>query len=365
LSSRDIPLRDLDLNLLRILEIVLDEGSVGGAASRLGVTPSAVSHALGRLRELLDDPLFVRGAQGMRPTPRALEIGAAIRGGLRQLESALATADFIPEVSRRAFTIVCSAYACAVLLPPLLDLLRGRAPDVQVAVRGWDHEALDDFASGRVDVLIGSFLRIPERCSAVPLLEDPAVWLAGRDYVLAVGDDPADWRASLAHVAAAAADSLTERARTMSSRGFERRLALEECCPVYLGRWRGDVGGCRPQELPHAAVAPVLAQRADLAALVPRRLALLNASAFGLDVIEPGGGRLPRPLELSAVWEPDPLRGRAVGWLIEQLQAAARKSDSCSPGRDEAPSFIGTDGSARGDERAGRSRTLFPAVGHR
>src|SRR5579863_2087615 len=89
----------LDLNLLRVFDVLLEERSVTRAGGRLGLTQSAVSHALNRLRYHLDDELFQRHAQGMQPTRRALEIGPSLHAALAQLQTALAPADFHPAVS--------------------------------------------------------------------------------------------------------------------------------------------------------------------------------------------------------------------------------------------------------------------------
>jgi DNA-binding transcriptional LysR family regulator len=80
---------DMDLNLLRVFDTLMELRSVTRAADRIGVTQSAVSHALGRLRHALDDPLFVRGAQGLQPTPRASEMAPGVREGLRQINQTL------------------------------------------------------------------------------------------------------------------------------------------------------------------------------------------------------------------------------------------------------------------------------------
>ncbi len=72
-----IDLSRVDLNLLVVFGVVLEEGHVARAAGRLNLTPSAVSHALGRLRDLLNDPLFLRTPKGVVPTTRALELGRA------------------------------------------------------------------------------------------------------------------------------------------------------------------------------------------------------------------------------------------------------------------------------------------------
>src|SRR5256885_7423857 len=95
----------LDLNLLRVFEALMQERSATRAGERLGLTQSAISHALNRLRYVLQDELFVRGPDGMQPTERAAEIAPRLRQGLLQLQLALAPADFVPERSDRRFTI--------------------------------------------------------------------------------------------------------------------------------------------------------------------------------------------------------------------------------------------------------------------
>jgi len=87
----------LDLNLLRVFEALVEERSVTRAGARLGLTQSAISHALNRLRYVLKDELFVRGPDGMQPTERAAEIAPRLRQGLLQLQLALAPTEFIPE----------------------------------------------------------------------------------------------------------------------------------------------------------------------------------------------------------------------------------------------------------------------------
>src|SRR5882672_1496076 len=95
----------LDLNLLRVFDALMEERSVTRAGARLGLTQSAVSHALGRLRHLLKDELFERAHDGMLPTPRAVEIGPRLREGLYQLQLALAPAEFVAAETERRFTI--------------------------------------------------------------------------------------------------------------------------------------------------------------------------------------------------------------------------------------------------------------------
>ncbi|MAF86625.1 MAG: LysR family transcriptional regulator, partial [Pseudomonas sp.] len=93
---------NFDLNLLRVLDALLREQNVSRAAERLALSQPAVSNALNRLRELLDDPLLVRVGRRMQPTPRALALEAPIRSALRQLEQSLSAGEsFVPGESRQ------------------------------------------------------------------------------------------------------------------------------------------------------------------------------------------------------------------------------------------------------------------------
>ncbi|MEI9891383.1 MAG: LysR family transcriptional regulator [Caulobacteraceae bacterium] len=135
-----------------MFDALLDERNVTRAGARLGHSQSAVSHALSRLRQLLDEELFVRRSSGMDPTPRALEIGPALHTALLQMQTALAPAAFDPAATERRFSISAGPYGCAVLIPPLWSSCSAsmrRARPMQVTPYGAGTvEALD---TGRVD----------------------------------------------------------------------------------------------------------------------------------------------------------------------------------------------------------------------
>src|ERR1700761_6423712 len=113
----DFHFQSLDLNLLRLFDALAEERSVTRAGARLGMSQSAVSHALNRLRHVLQDELFVRSPEGMRPTARAEEIAPRLRRGLDELQLALAPTHFTPAETQRRFTVATSAYMGAVLMP--------------------------------------------------------------------------------------------------------------------------------------------------------------------------------------------------------------------------------------------------------
>ena len=105
-----IQFKNLDLNLFRVLLALLDHRSVSRAAEELALTPSAVSHALGRLRIALNDPLFDRRAGGLSPTAYAIEVGRQVRASMDTLRDALNREEFDPAIAEREF-IVAGVYS--------------------------------------------------------------------------------------------------------------------------------------------------------------------------------------------------------------------------------------------------------------
>src|SRR5262245_7377574 len=125
-----------DLNLLVLFEAVMAAQHVGRAAEQLHISPSAVSHGLGRLRHFLNDPLFLRTPKGVVPTERAIELSAPISDILAQVRGVVATVvPFVPSKSTRRFTIGAPDAVSAVILPALRNALRRKAPLIDIGIR--------------------------------------------------------------------------------------------------------------------------------------------------------------------------------------------------------------------------------------
>ena len=124
----------LDGRLLQVLLAVIEERSVTRAAQRLGVTQSAVSHVMERLRELLGDPLFVKSGRGITPTARAEALAVPARVLLEEMHRFLAGAELEPARVKTTFTIGANDLQRDLLLPPLLRSLRDRAPGLALRV---------------------------------------------------------------------------------------------------------------------------------------------------------------------------------------------------------------------------------------
>ena len=126
--------RTLDLNLLRVFDEVMAEGSPTRAARNLSLTQPAVSNALRRLRDTLGDELVQRSGQGMAPTPRARAIWPAVREALAQLQSSLIPNEFVPAEANTSFVLAMSDASAAELIPVLTETLEKQAPRVTLRV---------------------------------------------------------------------------------------------------------------------------------------------------------------------------------------------------------------------------------------
>jgi DNA-binding transcriptional LysR family regulator len=171
-------IKDIDLNLLRLFDAVYRTGNVSRAAELLAMTQPAASQGLTRLRALIHDPLFMRGAGGVQPTPKAQRLAEPVRQALATLEQALGeTAGFDPAQSTRSFHIHMSDIGESRFLPELMVALREQAPGVRIETRPVARdqitEALD---AGRIDFAFG-FLPMVKETQRLQLLADRYVVL--------------------------------------------------------------------------------------------------------------------------------------------------------------------------------------------
>lgn len=148
-------IRRLDFNLLKALDVLLDERNVTRAAERLALTQPAVSGMLTRLRESFDDPLFVRAQRGMVPTTRALALAEPVKRLLSDIESLLQPQAFDPPTARMTVTVASTDYALRAVVVPFLSAVREQAPNIRVAVQPVDNQALlAQFDRGEVDLAL-------------------------------------------------------------------------------------------------------------------------------------------------------------------------------------------------------------------
>ena len=175
-------LRNIDLNLLVVLDALLTEKHVTRAGIRLHLSQPAISHSLNKLRGVLDDPLLIRQGNEVVLSALAQNLQAPLKDILGQIESLLGRSiDFVPANSQRTFRVAMSDYGAAIVLPTLLVHLRAQAPDTSlVVVQDSRLGMLEQIEQGKIDLALGVFASLPaDLCSEV-LFEETFTCLLNR-----------------------------------------------------------------------------------------------------------------------------------------------------------------------------------------
>lgn len=323
-----VSLNNLDLNLLRIFDAVMEERSVLRAGQRIGLSQSAISHALARLRDLLGDELFVRTSSGMQPTARALAMAPFVREVMVRVELAVGPARFDPATSRRRFTLAANDFLTAVIVPHLLRILRAEAPQVDLVTRpGTRIDLAEQIDLGRVDVAVGGFSSVPARMKSGVLFEYDDVLIAHARHPLRKKPVSMLDLANLPLMVVSLGGQEEGAVEGyISERGLARRSEMFDRVGLERAFAASDRLPRLALVLPHFLALPVLLAGSDYAAIVPRPLAAVFAAAGGVSMHE-----LPYPTEPATaqlVWhertEPDP----ACAWLRRTLSRAAEAASS-------------------------------------
>jgi DNA-binding transcriptional LysR family regulator len=305
---------NLDLNLLRVFDALLDERSVTRAGDRLGLTQSAVSHALGRLRHVFDDPLFTRRAGGIEPTPRALEIGPGLHTALAHLQDALSPPGFDPLTTERRFTLAAGPYACTIVAPPLLERLRRAAPRIELQIDAHGPNLHENLDTGRIDAAIVSLDAQAPRFHFEPLFTEDMVW---------VGRAEEDGELTEQRVATRRRIVISGLREPLEGEDAGVSAAISRRSAVGAGRPASEVDA--PPEIgvtvPDVFSAVVIAGRSDMVALVPRRLAQIASRAGNVTTREPF--QPSEPLIIGALFRADRLTQPALAWFAQTLRDVA------------------------------------------
>ena len=225
---------NFDLNLLRVLDALLRERNVSRAAERLSLSQPAVSNALARLRELLDDPLLVRAGRAMQPTPRALALEAPIRHALQQIEHSLIAGEaFDPARSHQRFRIAVTDYVELICMPALMRRLAEHAPGIQLAIQHLTPtlpvEALDN---GEVDLVLGRFLEVPSRFHVRRWASETLQVAVRRDHPLLMAGLDLDAFLRLRHLWVHGGQTRGMVDQWLEAQGLERKVVYTT--PNYL-----------------------------------------------------------------------------------------------------------------------------------
>ena len=248
-------IRSVDLNLLPVLDALLRQRSATVAARELNMSQSALSTALGRLRTLLGDELFVRTGRGLHPTARASALAEPLAEILERVrDRVLQSSTFDPRAARVEFRIAHSDVGAYVLWPRVVRAVRSRAPGVRLALRTLQQaEIAPALAEGQVDLAIGSYPALPESLFQQRLFERVYVALVAAGHPLA--------RKTLTLGNFAATPQIVVRAAAGVQDRIDEALAR--------------AGLVRPDcvELPSYLMIPPMLEAGDFLAVVPGQLA--------------------------------------------------------------------------------------------
>jgi DNA-binding transcriptional LysR family regulator len=301
-NMHDRALSSIDLNLLVVLRALLRERHVTRAAGRVGLSQSATSHALARLRGLFGDPLLVQSGRTLSLTPRAARLLPALERGLSDLESAVAVEpEFDPSTARRAFTLAMADYLQALIMGPLLRQVATRAPGVDLSVVVFPN-LRELTESGTVDLALSVPQPELRDLSHEALFPDEFVCMVRRGHPQIKKAPTLDTYLSQRHVVVAPGGtpgSLVDS--VLAERGLERRVALR---------------------VTNFLIAPVVVCQTDFVSTMPVRLARRLAKTYPLRLFPPPI-KLPR-FDYGMFWHPRLDSDPAQRWLRAMVGGVSR-----------------------------------------
>jgi DNA-binding transcriptional LysR family regulator len=317
--------RRIDLNLLHVFDAIMRERSLTKAAKSLDLTPSAVSHAVGRLRRALRDELFLRNGNDMKPTPRALELAVTVRGSLVALEAALTPAEFTPAESSRSFRIAAGDYGCLVMLPPLVERLARKAPQIDLYIVPINRIDIgEQLERGAVDIVFGWFDSLPSGVDRRVLLTESGVFVVRAGHPLTRERLTHGRIFDFPHVAVDLTGMEDTRSHGfLDDRGLVRRVWMTYS--VSEARGVGDLSARVAITLPSfTSVVPVI-RHSDMVATLPERLARQAVDAGGVVILE----RIEEPVTVAveAVWPVRREHDAGLRWLLDEMAEVCTEID--------------------------------------
>jgi DNA-binding transcriptional LysR family regulator len=314
--------RKIDLNLVALFDTMMRHRSVTASARELGVTASAVSHGLARLRRLVGDELFVTRPQGMEPTARAHALAPDVYQGLGRLTAALEERSFDPGETPRTFAIAASDYACSAILPTLMRDLARSAPQIHIKVFPTSRlDVVRHLDEDRVQAVMGWFDVVPERLHRHTLLLDQEAIVVRLGHPLLADAITRTRLLSFPHLVVEVTGSEDRGADGfIDERGVRRRVWIERLL-IEADTHEGGPVGRVAMTVPRYADVPPILNATDMVATLPRRLALHVAARDGLAVLEPPYD--PPTIALEMICHERAAADPGLRWLIDQIKTAA------------------------------------------
>ena len=299
----DTQVRRLDFMLLLVLREGVRKRKLSDVASTLGVTQTAISHSVARLRDLFDDELFIRRPHGVEPTARAVELANIAEAVIEAAGSMLANpAPFDPSTEERTVRICTLDYEVT-LMSEAIETLRRAAPGIRFEFRGMGKDAAvlalerDD-----ADIWLGFARQLPAHLESILLFEETYKAISRMRHPRISADMAVDLDTycTEGHVLAAPGGTTGGIVdKTLRAAGRQRTVAV--MTTSFLS-------------------ALDVVSRTDLIATVPARLAKAQAKNFELNIHDPPIAL--RPFQVSATWHKRASSDPAIRWVVERIEAA-------------------------------------------
>ena len=293
-------LRNIDLNLLVVLDALLTEKHVTRTGARLHLSQPAISHSLSKLRVLLDDPILIRQGSEVVLSALAQNLQAPLKEILSQIEILLGKSiDFVPANSHRTFRLAMSDYGAALVLPKLLRQLRAQAPNTTLVVtQDSRHGMFEQIAQGKIDLALGVFPHLTADISSEVLFEETFSCLLDRSTLPASGQLDLDNYLLRPHISVSV-DGCTngEIDRLLRAEGLQRRIAVS---------------------VPHWRTAPSMISNTDLILTVATRT--LDNAPLDDDLVSLSPPLPIPPFPFVQIWHNRFGEDPAHIWLREQVR---------------------------------------------
>lgn len=304
--------RTLDLNLLRVFDIVMVERNVTRAAARLSMSQPAVSNALRRLREATGEDLFVPGSSGVTPTAHAENLWPAVRVAMNGLREVFDPQAFDPRHNPRSFTLVMADATAAVLVPRLLEALEQESARVDLRVEPLTtRDPRAQLERGAADVAVGFFPDVARALAASAGRDECRIdALYTCDYVCVMRREHALARRDTLQL-----DDYCDARHVRVSFAGRNHGFVDEALAA-LGRERRVV-----LTISHFATAAQAVQGSDLLTVFPRSYVPVSGVAAGL-AVRPLPFTVPR-IDVGALWHRRHEREPAHRWLREHITRVA------------------------------------------
>lgn len=299
-------IQNLDLNLLKTLYVLLEELNVSRAATRLSLSQSAVSHALGRLRQYFNDPLLIKIQNGMTPTVLAEDLKAPLAQIIGSIKSLTGDNTFDPAVESAVFRIAASDYGAGIILPRLIERMSSLTPNCAIECRPISDHLAHDLKLGIVDLAFGGYKPF-ENFSHDVIFNDRYIGVVRKNHPILGGKITKKQIKKWPHA------YIDVSANTERKDELYKSLGINSDDDVLARQ-------------PYFLVAPLIVEKSDLILMMPRMGAMVMSRIIDVELFE-----LPTTVKtfpFIQVWHRRRENDKMHAWLRGQIIEICSKQDN-------------------------------------